>query len=72
MVYEDNGTSSAKEVRTSSTAGINRHETPIVECLERRFAQFQGDVDLECIEPMQVVKYTSDQQVCYNFFLELS
>ncbi|CAF4070433.1 unnamed protein product [Adineta steineri] len=48
--------------RTSSTAAIKRHQTPVVQCIERRFAQFQGDVDVDCIEPFQVVKYTNDQQ----------
>ncbi|CAF0743042.1 unnamed protein product [Adineta steineri] len=48
--------------RTSSTAAIKRHQTPVVQCIERRFAQFQGDVDVDCIEPFQVVKYTNDQE----------
>jgi hypothetical protein len=49
--------------RTSSSALLDRNRSPVVACIERRFAQFQGDLDVDCIEPMQVVKYTSDQQV---------
>ncbi|CAF3806956.1 unnamed protein product [Adineta steineri] len=53
--------------RTSSTAIIQRHQTPIVQCIERRFAQFQGGVDVDCIEPLQVVKYANDQQVAPHY-----
>jgi hypothetical protein len=63
MTYEDNGTYSVNKRRTSISAGIKRHQTPIVRCIEQRFAQFQGDVDIDCLEPLQVVKYTADQQV---------
>ena len=63
MIFENNGTYSVNEIRTSSSAYINRHQTPIVGCIEQRFAQFQGDIDVECIEPLQVVKYKPDQQV---------
>ncbi len=63
MVYEENGTSSLNEHRTSSSAYLNRHQTPIVRCIEQRFAQFQGEIDLERMEPLQLVKYTPDQQV---------
>ncbi|CAF4056143.1 unnamed protein product [Adineta steineri] len=49
--------------RTSRSAEIRRHQTPIVECIERRFAQFQGDIDVEHMEPLQVVEYTSGKQV---------
>ncbi len=63
MTSQDNEKCSVSDIRTSSSAFISRHQTPIIECIERRFAQFQGDVDIECVEPLQVVKYTSDQQV---------
>ena len=63
MVYEENGTYSVNDVRTSTSAYLKRHQTPVVECIERRFAQFEGDVDIACLEPLQVVKYASDQQV---------
>jgi hypothetical protein len=66
MTFADNGTYSVNNIRTSSSAFINRRQTPIVECIERRFAQFQGDIDVECIEPLQVVKYTPNQQVWHN------
>ncbi|CAF1036176.1 unnamed protein product [Adineta steineri] len=49
--------------RTSRSTEIRRHQTPIVECIERRFAQFQGDIDVEHMEPLQVVEYTSGKQV---------
>jgi hypothetical protein len=63
MIYNDNGSYSLDQHRTSSSAHINRHQTSIVKCLEKRFAQFQGDIDLDCMEPFQVVKYTDNQQV---------
>ncbi|UJR19764.1 hypothetical protein I4U23_022898 [Adineta vaga] len=62
MTFKMSGGISIDDHRTSSSAFLRRHQTPIIECLERRFAQFQGDVDVECLEPLQVVKYTSDQQ----------
>ncbi|UJR18117.1 hypothetical protein I4U23_005017 [Adineta vaga] len=58
----DDGSFKVNEYRTSSSALIEHHQTPIIECVERRFAQFQGDVDVDCIEELQVVKYTSGQQ----------
>ncbi|CAF1521863.1 unnamed protein product [Adineta ricciae] len=61
-IFESNGGKSFNKYRTSTSAFIKTHETPIVECIERRFAQFQGDVDVDCIEPLQVVRYTNDQQ----------
>ena len=63
VVYGDDETLLVNEYRTSSSAFIERHETPIVRCIEQRFAQFQGNIDIERIEPLQVVKYTSNQQV---------
>ncbi|CAF0713078.1 unnamed protein product [Adineta steineri] len=72
MVFEENGTHSINEYRTSSSAEIKRHQTPIVKCIEQRFAQFQGDVDIECLEQLQVVKYKVDQQYKphYDWFVE--
>jgi len=63
MTSQDNIKYSVSDIRTSTSAFIPRHHTPIIECIERRFAKFQGDVDIENIEPLQVVKYISDQQV---------
>ncbi|CAF1064300.1 unnamed protein product, partial [Adineta ricciae] len=51
-----------KPYRTSSTAFIDRRETPVVECIEHRFAQFQGNLHPEYVEPLQVVKYTFGQE----------
>ncbi len=51
------------DFRTSTSWNIKRNQTPIVECIERRFAQFQGDIDIERMEQLQVVKYVHDQQV---------
>ncbi|CAF1015938.1 unnamed protein product [Adineta ricciae] len=36
--------------------------TAVVKCIEERFARFQGNLDLEYLEPLQVVKYTSEQE----------
>ena len=55
--------------RTSSTADLERAETPVVKCIEQRYAQFQGNINVEYIEPLQVVQYTSDQEVLLLFFL---
>ncbi|CAF4246392.1 unnamed protein product, partial [Adineta steineri] len=49
------GKPAINKYRTSSSAFIRLHQTPIVQCIERRFAQFQGDVDVQCIEPLQSV-----------------
>ena len=49
--------------RSSSTAYLGRSQTPIVKCLEKRFAQFQGDIDPLRLEPLQVVKYGPNEQV---------
>ncbi|UJR24562.1 hypothetical protein I4U23_005937 [Adineta vaga] len=62
-IYDENGKLIKNNThRTSSTASIQRHETPIVQCIEERFVQFQGNIDIEQLEPLQVVKYTSDQE----------
>ena len=60
--------------RTSSTADLERAETPIVKCIEQRYAQFQGNINVEYIEPLQVVQYTSDQEVLllFSYIDELS
>ncbi|CAF4278616.1 unnamed protein product [Adineta steineri] len=63
LILEPDGTVTISKNRTSSTAFLKRHQTPILQCIERRFAQFQGDVDVDSIEPVQVVKYTNDQEV---------
>lgn len=64
VLYDDHGKLTLNNnFRTSSTADLERHETPLVECLERRFAQFQGGIDVENLEPLQVVRYTSGQEV---------
>ncbi|CAF1200269.1 unnamed protein product [Adineta ricciae] len=70
-IYE-NGEFVRNPHRTSWTADIERHETPVVKCIEERFAHFQGNLDLEHVEPLQVVKYTSDQEYKphYDWFPE--
>ncbi|CAF1591576.1 unnamed protein product [Adineta ricciae] len=70
-IYE-NGKFVRNPHRTSWTADIERHETPVVKCIEERFAHFQGNLDLEYVEPLQVVKYTSDQEYKphYDWFPE--
>jgi len=62
-MFDNNGKVILNSYRTSTTADIERHETPIVRCLEERFAQFQGNIDLERLEPLQVVKYIESQEV---------
>ncbi|CAF1314880.1 unnamed protein product [Adineta ricciae] len=61
MILTNDGNADRSKVRTSTTAPLERQHTPIVKCIEQRFAQFQGDLDVECIEPLQVVKYDADQ-----------
>ncbi len=51
------------DYRSSSTAHLERSQTPVVKCIEQRFAQFQGDVDPLRLEPLQVVKYEPNQEV---------
>ncbi|CAF0750126.1 unnamed protein product [Adineta ricciae] len=60
--YDDDGKPSYGQYRTSSTTTIKRHRTPVIKCIEQRFAQFQGNIDIDRIEPLQVVKYTHEQQ----------
>ncbi|CAF1520445.1 unnamed protein product [Adineta steineri] len=55
------------EHRTSSTAKLQPHGTPIVKCIEQRFAEFQGNVDIEYLEPLQVVKYVETQEYKPHF-----
>lgn len=66
--YPD-GSRSIDEYRSSTSAYIQRHQTHLVTCLEQRFAQFQGGIDLQRMEPLQVVKYIDNQQVKYRFYL---
>ncbi|CAF1367860.1 unnamed protein product [Adineta ricciae] len=47
--------------RVSSTAFLQRSQSPILECIEKRFAAFQGNINPLQIEPLQVVKYQSNQ-----------
>ncbi|UJR17517.1 hypothetical protein I4U23_004412 [Adineta vaga] len=62
-IYDNDGKLiSNDDYRTSATASIERHETPVVKCIEERFARFQGNIDIDHLEPLQVVKYTSDQE----------
>ena len=64
MVYDDHGQGSQNNKhRTSLTATIQRQQTFLVKCIEQRFAHFQGNIDLHFLEPLQLVKYTNDQQV---------
>ena len=68
MVHsEEDGSESLADYRTSHSAYIYRHETHLVRCIERKFAQFQGGIDVDCLEPFQIVKYTDNQQVKYPF-----
>ncbi|CAF1079963.1 unnamed protein product [Adineta ricciae] len=47
--------------RLSSTTYLQRAGTPIIKCIEKRFAKFQGNINPLQIEPLQVVKYQSNQ-----------
>lgn len=62
-VYRGDESYIVADDRTSTSASIRRHSTPIVKCLEERFAAFQGGIAINMIEPLQVVKYTPGQQV---------
>lgn len=67
MVFSgDDGSNFVSEYRTSTSAYIHRHQTYIVKCLEQRFAQFQGGIDVQNMEPFQVVKYIDNQQVKWS------
>jgi len=68
MVYEETGGYSRNQHRTSTSAYLNRHQTYLVHCLEQRFSQFQGGIDLQRLEPFQIVKYIDHQQVFQQFF----
>ncbi|CAF1516921.1 unnamed protein product [Adineta ricciae] len=37
-----------------------------MKCIEERSARFQGNLDLEYLEPLQVVKYTSEQEIPFH------
>jgi hypothetical protein len=63
-IVQVNGSSLVDDnYRSSSTAYLGRSQTPVVKCLEQRFAQFQGDIDPLRLEPLQVVKYGPNEQV---------
>lgn len=63
-VAQPDGLSLIKDdYRSSSTAYLNRAQTPIVKCIEQRFARFQGDIDPTRIEPLQVVRYNRYEEV---------
>ena len=63
-VVQVNGSSLVNgNYRSSTTAYLSRSRTPIVKCIEQRFAQFQGDIDPLRLEPLQVVKYEPNQEV---------
>ena len=64
---EHDGSHYFNKDRTSTSAYINRHQTYLVKCLARRFAQFQGGIDVQRMEPFQVVKYIDNQEVKYLF-----
>ncbi|CAF1415016.1 unnamed protein product [Adineta steineri] len=66
-IFDKDGILVLDKHRTSSTASIERHETPIVKCIEQRFAEFQGNVDVEYLEPLQVVKYVETQEFKPHF-----
>lgn len=63
QTVQSNGSTAASDYRTSNTAYLGRSSTPIVKCIEQRFAQFQGNIDLLRLEPLQVVRYEPNQQV---------
>ncbi len=63
-IIQANGSSLVDDnYRSSSTAYLIRSQTPVVKCIEQRFAQFQGDIDPQRLEPLQVVKYEPNQEV---------
>jgi hypothetical protein len=63
-IIQANGSSLVDDnYRSSSTAYLSRSQTPVVKCIEQRFAQFQGDIDPQRLEPLQVVKYEPNQEV---------
>ncbi|CAF1331793.1 unnamed protein product [Adineta steineri] len=66
-VYDINEKVFSDDHPTSSSTNIKRHATSIVNCIEQRFAQFQGDMDAKRIEPLHIVKYTSNQQMKPHF-----
>ena len=65
---EDKAKLVKSDYRTSWTAYIDRQETPVVKCIEDRFARFQGNVDSGYLETLQVVRYAADQEVCLIVF----
>ena len=63
MTIGEDGHNHINDYRTSNSAMLRRRQTPVVQCLEERFADFQGGIDPDTIEPLQVVKYRSNQEV---------
>ncbi|CAF1221209.1 unnamed protein product [Adineta steineri] len=66
------GKPAINKYRTSSSAFIRPHQTPVVQCIERRFAQFQGDVNVQCIEPLQVSVASPGLTAAQDSFYEKS
>ena len=64
---DDDGSDSLDQYRTSTSSYINRQQTHLVRCLEKRFARFQGQIHIRRMEPFQVVKYIHSQQVFIIF-----
>ncbi|CAF0868435.1 unnamed protein product [Adineta steineri] len=66
------GKPAINKYRTSSSAFIRPHQTPVVQCIERRFAHFQGDVNVQCIEPLQVSVASAGLTAVQDSFYEKS
>lgn len=62
-IFNAEGVRTYDDYRTSTSANLRRQHTPVVKCLEQRFAEFQGNIDVRCVERFQVVKYIPGQQV---------
>lgn len=62
MVEFANGSIQESTIRTSSTAVLNAtEEDPVVECLVKRLAEFQGFIPLQAVERLQVTVYAPGQ-----------
>ncbi|CAF1160268.1 unnamed protein product [Adineta ricciae] len=61
-IFNAEGVRTYDDYRTSTSANLRRQHTPVVKCLEHRFAKFQGNIDVRRIERFQVVKYIPGQQ----------
>lgn len=62
-LVNEHGSIAVDDYRVSSSAILKRQQTPVVECIERRFSEFQGFISLETMEPLQIVRYFDDEQV---------